>query len=136
MRVYLAGPMTGIPQFNFPAFDAAEADLRARGYDVVPPADLHDPLVREQALASEDGALNSVSACTWGDALALDVKMIADDGIEGIVCMEGWERSRGARLECFVAQLCGLPIYRYGANDPLLPIDPRTLAQVFGKVAK
>ena len=63
MRVYLAGPMTGLPQFNFPAFDNAEKDLQARGYDVVPPADLHDPVVREQALASTDGALNVARLC-------------------------------------------------------------------------
>lgn len=38
-RVYLAGPMTGIADYNFPAFNAAAARLRAEGFDVVNPAD-------------------------------------------------------------------------------------------------
>jgi len=136
MRIYLAGPMTGIPCFNFPAFDAAEADLIDRGYDVVAPADLHDPEIRPVCMASPDGALNSVaSTITWGEALALDVKMIADDGIEAIVVMRGWEKSRGARLEVFVGRLCGLPIYEYGFSDPLKPVAQEALRGVLGGVA-
>jgi hypothetical protein len=134
-RIYLGGPMTGIPQFNFPAFDAAEVDLLDRGYDVVPPADLHDPVVRPQALASVDGSLGSVSVVTWGDCLSADVKMIADDGIEAIVLMTGWDRSRGARLEAFVGRLCGLPLLAYGPTDPLLPVPTGLVAETFAGVA-
>lgn len=116
MKVYLAGPMTGIPQFNFPAFDAAAADLRERGLDVVSPAELDDPETREAALSSEDGAPGTGSHVgeTWGDFLARDVKLIADGDIEGIVVLDGWERSRGARLETFcAAALDGKPVYHY-----------------------
>lgn len=49
MRAYLAGPMSNIPQFNFPAFDDAAADLRARGWDIVSPAELDRPEVRPNA---------------------------------------------------------------------------------------
>lgn len=136
MRVYLAGPMTGMPQFNFPTFDAAEADLLTRDYDVVPPADLHDPEVRKLALASTTGALEDLPRhLTWGQFLAQDVRMIADDGIEAIVCLDGWPRSNGARLESYVARLCKLPIYEYGPADPLTPIEQQALADVFGGVA-
>jgi len=136
MKVYVAGPMTGIPQFNFPAFDAAAADLRARGYDVVSPAELDDPETREVALASPDGAPDSGSSNgeTWGDFLARDVKLIADEGIEAIVCLPGWERSRGARLETFVARLCDLRIYRYDDEDPLPPIDLLPLTEAHSPI--
>ena len=33
-RVYVAGPMTGIENFNYPAFNAAADALRAQGYQV------------------------------------------------------------------------------------------------------
>lgn len=116
-RVYLAGPMTGIPQFNFPAFDAAAAALRGMGYDVVSPAELDSPEHRAAAMASADGdptSYNGATGETWGDLLARDVKLIADDGIEAIFCLPGWERSRGARLETFVGgALCGLPVFHY-----------------------
>lgn len=130
MKVYVAGPMTGIPQFNFPAFEAVATDLRARGFEVVSPAELDDPESRAAALASEDGdpaAYNSVTGETWGDLLARDVKLIADGGIEAIVVLPGWESSRGARLETFVANvLCGLPVYRYGLE--LLPVTAGRLS--------
>lgn len=117
-KVYLAGPMTGFPQFNIPAFDAAAKDLRSRGLEVVSPAELDDPETRAAALASKDGlALNKDES--WGDFLARDVKLIADDGIEAIVVLPGWMYSPGALLETYVARLSHLPIYSYAGHAPL-----------------
>lgn len=117
MKLYIAGPMTGIPQFNFPAFNEMAERLRSQGYEVVSPAELDDDADRAMALASIDGHVGSVEK-TWGDFLARDVKLIADDGIDGILVLPGWEKSRGARLETFVANaLCGLPILTW---DPVL----------------
>jgi len=117
-RVYIAGPMTGIPQFNYPAFIALAEELRSRGiYEVISPAEMDDPETAAAALRSEDGAPGSGSANgeTWGDFLARDVKLLADDGIQGIVVLPNWDRSRGARLETFVANaLCGIPIFTLG----------------------
>lgn len=115
LKVYLAGPMTGLPQFNFPAFDAAASQLRDRGYDVVSPAELDDPETRKAALASPDGApgTGSHEGETWGDFLARDVKLIADGGIEAIFVLPGWHRSRGARLETFIGRaLCRQRVWR------------------------
>lgn len=111
MVIYVGGPMTGIPQFNFPAFDAAAAELRAMGYTVQSPAEMDDENTRAMAMASPDGAPGSGSANneTWGDFLARDVKLIADE-VDAIALLPGWEKSRGARLETFVGFLCGKPI--------------------------
>ena len=38
MRIYIAGPMTGLPDSNYPAFHAAEARLQALGHEPHNPA--------------------------------------------------------------------------------------------------
>jgi hypothetical protein len=137
MKVYLAGPMTGIPQMNFPAFDAAAKDLRARGYDVVSPAELDDPEDRTAALASEDGDINKMGpGRSWGFFLARDVKLIADEGIEAIVCLQGWQESRGARLETFVARLCDIPIVWYTRGEDLLGVHDTDLEEAHGPMTE
>lgn len=122
MKVYVAGPMTHIPKFNIPAFDHAAEDLRDRGLEVISPAELDDPWVRERELLSVDGAPDPELFGPWGDFLARDVKLIANDGIEAIYCLPGWSGSRGARLETFVGYLCGLRLVDY-ATGRLVPID-------------
>lgn len=122
MKIYIAGPMSGIPQFNIPAFDAAAARLRAVGYDAVSPAELDDPKTRKAALDSPDGEIkDTLNGETWGDFLARDVKLVADS-IDAVALLPGWEDSRGAQLEVFVARLCGLPIFLFD-DDPLAEDD-------------
>lgn len=117
MHLYPAGPMTGHPQFNIPKFDAAAEELRRAGYRVTSPAELDDPETRAAAMASPDGdpaEYRRLTGKTWGDFLARDVKLLADGDIEAVVVLPGWEKSRGARLETFVAsRMVGLPIYHY-----------------------
>lgn len=38
MKLYLSGPMTGLPDHNREAFNKREGMLKRRGYDVVNPA--------------------------------------------------------------------------------------------------
>ena len=110
MRVYIAGPMTGLPQNNFPAFDTAAQELRENDHIVISPAELDDPIDRDLALK------DLPATKTWGDFLARDVKLIADAGIEAIFLLPDWEKSRGARLEATVGLLCGLKFFLY-ADD-------------------
>lgn len=135
-RIYLAGPMSGIPGFNFPLFHSAARALRAIGYEVISPAETDPPDVQAAALASPDGkydAAGKVGHETWGDMLARDVKMLADgvervnpscagfiageetirEPINGIVFLPDWPKSRGARLEAFVGTLTGKRFFEY-----------------------
>ena len=38
-RIYIAGPMSGLPDLNYPAFNAMAAKLRAHGHHVENPAE-------------------------------------------------------------------------------------------------
>lgn len=89
MRVYIAGPMTGIADYNFPAFNAMADKMRAAGWHVENPAD--HGLV--------DGA-------DWADYLRYDIGCLAS--CEAIMLLPGWTASRGARLEVSIAKELGV----------------------------
>lgn len=90
-RVYVAGPMTGIADFNYPAFNAVADQLRAQGYEVENPAD-H----------------GTVEGAQWADYMAYDLTRL---GLCGMVAvLPGWENSKGARLEVHIARELGMPI--------------------------
>ena len=110
MRLYLAGPMSGIPQHNFPAFDSAAAALRALGYEIVSPSELDDPEERARCLASPDGT--GFGKDSWGTLLGRDVALIADS-VDGIVFLPRWYESRGARLEAQIGLLCDLQFWQW-----------------------
>lgn len=131
-RLYVAGPMTYMPQFNFPAFDAAAERLEARGYPPILPADMNEAEVRKAAMASPDGAPGSGApdGRTWGDFLKEDVKLVADL-VDGVAVLEGWERSRGARLETFCAALCDKPVVY---EDTLEPVHELSLVAAWATV--
>jgi hypothetical protein len=114
IKIYLAGPMSGLPQFNFPAFFAAADQLRAAGFYVVSPAEIDTSEDKDAALASPDGDMRTIdSKKTWGDFLARDVKLLADTGIQGIVFLPNWQTSKGAKLEAFVGLLQGFKFWEY-----------------------
>jgi hypothetical protein len=104
---YTAGPMSGLPKFNYPLFLSVAKRLRESGYTVVSPAELDTPKMQALAMSSTHGDLSTMereSGETWGDVLARDVKLISDQ-IGGIIVLPNWFLSRGARLEVFVGLL-------------------------------
>ena len=112
-RIYIAGPMRGIDQDNFPAFDEARTRLRRFGWDVVSPADMdrsygYDPTIGDTECPFD-----------WGSAIQRDVAAISR--CTDIVLLPGWESSMGVAVEAAVAHGCGLTFYEY---DP----DPVDLA--------
>lgn len=146
MKLYLSGPMSGKPAFNIPKFDAYAKALRSLGHEVVSPAELDDPAFRDLCLLCHTGSMDElrdlchavkIEPDSWGDLLARDVKLLADDGIEGIVVMDEWEDSRGALLETYVGRLCSLGIYEFDLKrgGPLRAIDAYTLMQTHARAA-
>ena len=88
--LYIAGPMTGLPGYNFDAFNDAATDLRQAGFHVLNPA-----------------RRGVIPGHAWEDYLrkALGDVLRAD----GLALLPGWENSRGASLEVLVAQHLSIP---------------------------
>jgi len=91
-RIYLAGPMTGLHEFNFPAFHAAAAALRATGHDVVNPAEI-----------------NKDPNADWAACLRADIAQLVT--CDAIALLPGWINSRGATLERHIAHCLGMRIF-------------------------
>lgn len=101
-RIYLSGPMSGLPELNFAAFRAEATRLRALGFEVVNPAELNpDPFA------------------SWHACMRADLKALLD--CDTIAMLDGWQGSSGAHLEMHVAHRVGLVI-----------VDARSIGQAAG----
>lgn len=113
-RVYLAGPMRGIPEFNFPAFHAAAAQLRAEGYEVFNPAERDEadfgkvpaPKGCEHQFAADVGLTTEQLRRR---VFAADTAWICDHA-DAIALLPGWENSKGARAERSLGEALGLEV--------------------------
>ncbi len=121
LRVYIAGPMRDLPRWNFPAFDAAAAYLRGRGFDVVNPAEMD----REEYGDAIEFALE-LSPGFIADALARDIAALAT--CDAIFLLAGWQGSRGTAVELSYARAAGLRvIYSTPASMPTLAPEPESI---------
>lgn len=96
MKLYIAGPMTGLPDYNLPAFAAVEAELVECGYEVLNPG----------RHGADDVANGQVRGRGYYMRLGLSDVLRAD----GVAVLPGWERSRGAICEVQVARELDLPV--------------------------
>ncbi len=112
-RVYLAGRMRGVPEFNFPAFHAGAATLRARGYEVFNPAE-HDAAQYGEGFEKENDTGDETLAwrqCGFSlrRVLASDLAWICAEA-DAVALLPGWEQSLGASAERATAVALGLEI--------------------------
>ena len=77
-KVYIAGPMTGLPDLNRPAFSAAAEYLEGLGAKVMNPAILPDGWEHHQYMR-----------------IAIPMMMEC----EAVAFLPGWQDSKGARVE-------------------------------------
>lgn len=101
--IYLAGPMQGHPEFNFPTFHAVAHCLRMSGHTVFNPAekdiDRHGGVDISQGNLA--GSLDHVKAkhgFSLRQALSEDLNFICKEA-NCIVLLPGWEKSNGAQAE-------------------------------------
>ena len=88
-RIYLAGPMSGLPDLNYPAFNAMAAKLRAQGYKVENPAENPEP-----------------PGGSWEAYMRLAIAQLIT--CDTILMLHGWNDSKGARIERRLAMELGM----------------------------
>ena len=111
-RIYVAGPMTGYPRWNFDAFAEATEKLRAAGYEVVSPAE------NDLALGFDpDAPVEDFTEDDYTEALQRDLEIIQT--VDAIALLPGWHRSRGANVEVRLAKMLGLPVSTVGLFQKL-----------------
>ncbi|MHC4094250.1 MAG: DUF4406 domain-containing protein [Planctomycetota bacterium] len=94
-RLYLAGPMAGRTDHNFLLFNRVAQLLRRQGYEVFNPAE------------NKDGGLRRPRAFY----MRLDIPALMES--DAVVVLPGWEQSRGASLEVWIAIDLELPVCQY-----------------------
>jgi hypothetical protein len=85
MKVYISGPMTGLPGLNFDEFNRVEQQLIKHGVDPVNPA-----------------KINPAMDADWVDCIVADILAMRD--CKAIIMLKGWENSFGAKIEKLVAE--------------------------------
>lgn len=114
-RCYIAGPMTGYPDHNYPAFHKAAAEMRALGWEVINPAENHGG---NTTLPREDYFRTDIPQLVTCDA---------------VLFLDGWQQSKGARLEFVVARACGVRVIDY-EQKPSTALMCDDLAHLTGTV--
>lgn len=122
MSVYIAGPMRGIPQHNFPAFDTAKTRLQDAGYFVTSPADLDRSLGIEADIRDEEFSNDLLRSCMKLDTTAIT-------RCTHLALLPGWEESSGCRPEIVLANLLGL---EFIDAETLKPIEREAAVLVVG----
>ncbi|ALX67279.1 DUF4406 domain-containing protein [Microbacterium sp. XT11] len=98
ITLYVSGPMSGRPHFNYPMFKDATEALRAEGYAVISPHELD----------GEAGVdLDNFTEADRRAALARDVAAVTK--ADGVALLPGWHESSGARAEAALANAIPIP---------------------------
>ena len=90
-HIYLAGPMTGLPEFNYPAFFTETDRLQALGYQVENPANNPEPPCK-----------------SWEGYMRLALAQMVR--CDTIAMLPNWGNSRGAAIEFRLAGDLGMHI--------------------------
>ena len=106
MILYLSGQMTGIPEFNFPKFNQVAKKIReSHTYTVINPAE------------EFQGRVNLPRSVY----MRKDIETLLT--VDGIIMLDGWQHSKGARLELAIAKELGLEIFRWDdEQEKLFPL--------------
>lgn len=90
---YISGPMSGLPELNYPAFFAAEDRIKDQYSKVLNPA----------RLQLEKGQENK-----WENWMRKAIALMME--ATHVVLLPGWKKSKGARIEVILAKVLKMTI--------------------------
>lgn len=133
MKIYLAGPMRGIPEFNFPTFNDTTARLRAEGHVVFNPAERDNErhgvdISKGNETGSEEHA-SKQHGFSLREALGEDLAWITSEA-EAIYLLPGWKQSSGAAAEHATAKALGLKVVELPGKKPKRALPTEYLAAI------
>lgn len=98
--------MTGIKDYNKPAFDAAASRLRALGHTVYSPPELD---------AGDYGR-------SWNSYMRRDFELLLSGKVDMVAVLPFWEWSKGALREVVLAQTIGMPVVDAETMEPIAEV--------------
>ena len=128
---YLAGPMRGYQDHNFPAFRDATKWLRSQRWEIFSPAERDENDLSIPGVALSDP--NHVWEGEHGLAYFMQYDLAAVCSHDAVICLLGWEHSQGARLETMVATEVGHPVFQLpeDGSGELTLIEPDYVREIF-----
>lgn len=113
---YIAGPMTGIENFNFPAFEQATSILREAGWFVYAPHE--NDLER-----GEQPRLDGVPQHKLKHYMKVDLAQVCVS--DAVFMLDGWPDSKGAAIEFNTAEALDIPCYHFpnGGRIEIVGLD-------------
>lgn len=103
--VYLSGPMTGLPEYNYPLFNRVAKELRNTGVTVCNPAEFFGgkgDRTREEYMRE---SVRRLIAC------------------DRVLTLPDWNKSAGAVLEIEIAKQIGMPVASYSVEETPAAIE-------------
>ena len=117
-KLYIAGQMTGVKYYNFPAFDAAAERIKAMGYTPINPAERDRKRGFDAMKLPEDYNWNlQPIGLDMYDVARQDIKALLFEA-DGIYMLTGWEKSQHAPLEKKIAEWIGLHGFNQQGRHP------------------
>jgi hypothetical protein len=106
VKLYVAGPMSGLPDDNYPEFNRVTKILRDQGYFVINPAE----------------AFDGDHTRPRSDYARVDIEALLT--VEGVVLLDGWGTSEGACTEVPIGLWLGLDFFYLDSNNRLQAARP------------
>lgn len=108
LTYYQSGPMSGYEDYNYPHFEKSFQLLSKNGVKVKSPHHNEWPENHERMTPEE----------LWG--IMMEKCYIQMEECQGIIMLEGWPASKGARMELQVAFNRSWPVYYFCLRDMML----------------